>query len=174
MNSKVHRSTPTGTERWNELFQIDSDNWRKIFKAVPKLARENKSREFQFKFLHRIVVTKKELFRYGIKDNGYCLYCGELDSIEHTFIECQFTKCFVRQVVNWFNTSNNANFNPVSEEILFGLSKQHAAEGVVRKFSYTLLFMKYYIYSSKLNENPIIISEFINSVLFKYKIEKLN
>ena len=49
---------------------------------------------------HRIVVTKKELHRYGIKADDECLYCGEKDSIEHTFLNCQFVKIFVNSVMN--------------------------------------------------------------------------
>ena len=33
----------------------------------------------------------------GIKIDDECLYCGDKDSIEHTFIECPFTKSFVKQ-----------------------------------------------------------------------------
>ena len=64
----------------------------KHFISIKQVSRENKPREFQFKFLHRIVVTKKELCRFGIKDDSECLYCGEQDSIEHTFLDCSFTK----------------------------------------------------------------------------------
>ena len=42
--------------------------------------------EFQFQFLHRIIVSKKELFQFGIKSDINCLYCGESDSVNHTFI----------------------------------------------------------------------------------------
>jgi len=148
------------------------DSWSEFFKAVPKLSKENKLREFQFKFLHRIVVTKKELRRYGIKSDSDCSYCGELDSIEHTFIDCRFTKSFVGQAVEWFYFSSGTQFHPEIEETLFGLPKQHSAARVTRKFNYTLLFMKYYIYSSKLNDSSITLSEFINKINFKYKIEK--
>ena len=62
----------------------------KHFISIKQVPRENKLREFHFKFLHRIVVTKKELCRFGIKDDSECLYCGEQDSIEHTFADCFF------------------------------------------------------------------------------------
>ena len=55
------------------------------FLSIEQVSTEYKLREFQFKFLHRIVVTKKGLCRFGIKDDSECLYCGEQDLIEHTF-----------------------------------------------------------------------------------------
>ena len=42
--------------------------------------------------MHRIVVTKKELHRYGIKADDECLHCGEKNSIYHTFLNCRFLR----------------------------------------------------------------------------------
>ena len=44
--------------------------------------------EFQFQFLHRIIVSKKEGTQFGTKIDNNCLYCGESDSINHTFTSC--------------------------------------------------------------------------------------
>ena len=42
---------------------------------------------------------------------------------------------------------------------------------VIKKFNYTTLFMRYYIYSSKLNYKPISLHEFIDAVQQKYIFE---
>ena len=36
-----------------------------------------------------------------------CVYCWESDSIDHTFIDCQFTKSFTQEVLQWFNVNNS-------------------------------------------------------------------
>ena len=73
-----------------------------------RYCRENRVREFRFKFIHRIVVTKKELFLGLISTQIVTVYnCGDLDSIDHTFSECQFTKSFTQEVLQWFNTEND-------------------------------------------------------------------
>ena len=114
-----------------------------------------------------------ELKRFGIKSESNCLYCGESDSIDHTFLDCQFTSSFTCQVVGWFNATNNTSFNLEPKEIVFGLFKQSlAGHGAVRKFDYTLLYMMYYIYSNKLKESSMILSEFVNKINFIYKVEK--
>ena len=57
---------------------------------------EMKLKELQFKRLHRIVVTIKELLRLAkISADDEYLYCGDLDSIDHNFIHCHFTKVFM-------------------------------------------------------------------------------
>ena len=53
---------------------MNKTNWTNIFKSVQKTCRENRVREFHFKFIHRIVVTKKELFRFNIKSDSNKLY----------------------------------------------------------------------------------------------------
>jgi len=95
-------------------------------------------------------VTKGELFTYGIKRDDECCFCGGKDSIGHTFIHCSFTKSFVQKATLWFNTTNNSQISPNTEELLFGIITNSSGENnAINKFNYTTLFMRYYIYSSK-------------------------
>ena len=43
-----------------------------------------------------------------------------------------------------------------------------------KKFNYTILFMKYYLYTSKMHNQGIYLSIFVNKVLFKYRIESFS
>ena len=58
-----------------------------------KITWDNKLRQFCFKLLHRIVVTNKELKRFGIADYRKCVMCSENDSIEHArnYVTCPFS-----------------------------------------------------------------------------------
>jgi len=122
---RKYKDEQTGPKRWNKI-PVEKTNWRKIFKSVQKTCRENRLREFNFKFIHRIVVTKKELFRFNIKSDSNCIYCGEPDSIDHTFLDCQFTKSFTQEVLQWFNADNNSNFNLNTQDFL-RLSAWHSS-----------------------------------------------
>ena len=64
------------------------------FSHVKNICRDNKLREFYLKLLHRIVVTKRELFTYGIAENALCPRCKQNDSIIHTFCYCHRTTSF--------------------------------------------------------------------------------
>ena len=64
---------------------LDGVAWKGIFNSLKNTCKEVKLKEIQLKLIHRIVVIKKERFRYGIKTDDECLYCGEHDSIDHTF-----------------------------------------------------------------------------------------
>ena len=85
-NKKIHTRCQTGPTKWNQTMHLDGVAWKRIFNSLKNIRKESKLKEFQFKLIHRIVVTKKELFRYGIKTDDECLYCGDHDSIDHTFV----------------------------------------------------------------------------------------
>ena len=113
------------------------------------------------------MVTKKELFRFGVKEDDESLYCGDKDSIEHSFIECTFTKLFIQRVLNWFNQVNACKIPPTTEETLFGITTRSHDTTLIRKFNYTALFMRHYIHSCKLNSLAISIQNFISKLLSK-------
>ena len=150
---------------------VNKDRWTKIFKSSTTICKETKLKEFQFKLIHRTIVSKKELFRFGIKEDDDCIYCGEKDSIEHSLIDCTFTKWFTQKVLNWFNQVNESQISPTLEETLFGITASFQDPKVIRKFNYTTLFMRYYIYSNKLNNMVISIHEFISKITTKCNLE---
>ena len=108
LNVKIHTEDQTGPRRWSEKLSLNKDVWTRTLKSLKNICKETKLREFQFKLIHRTIVTKKELFRFGIKTDDECLYiyCGDKDSIEHPFIECVFTKLFTQNLLDWFNQVN--------------------------------------------------------------------
>ena len=66
LNAKTHNEDHTGPLRWSQNLSINSDTWGKIFKSLKNICKDTKLKEFQFKLIHRIIVTNKELFRFGI------------------------------------------------------------------------------------------------------------
>lgn len=170
---KTHIGSQAGPKRWSEILSLNDEHWTKIFKSIRELCKETKLKEFQFKFIHRIVVTKRELFKYGIKTDDECCFCGEKESIDHTFIHCSFTKSFVEKVILWFNTTYNSQFSPTIEELLFGMTSNLNEKSVTKKFNYITLFMRYYIYSCKLNNKPIVLRDFLNAVQQRDLIENI-
>ena len=173
LNVKTHNDDHTGPLRWSQNLSINSDTWSKIFKSLRSICKDTKLKEFQFKFTHRIIETNKELFRFGIRPDDECLYCGDKDSIEHTFIECPFTKTFVQRVVQWFNQTNICQIFPTTEEVLFGYFSSIWDARIKKKFNYTTLAMRQYIYANKTNSKAISVHEFIDKLLVKYNLENI-
>ena len=163
LNAKTHNEDHTGPLRWSQNLSINSDTWGKIFKSLKNICKDTKLKEFQFKLIHRIIVTNKELFRFAIKPDDKCLYCGDKDSIEHTFIECPFTKTFVKKVIQWFNQTNLCQILPTTEEVLFGIFSSTCDARIKKKFNYTTLAMRQYIYANKTNSKTISIPSLLTN-----------
>ena len=101
LNEKTHTAEHTGPRRWNEnlSMHMNEDSRKKAFTSLKNLCKEIKLREFQFTLIHRITVTKIELCRFGITPDDDCLYCGEKDSIDHSFKDCRFVIPFDTEVI---------------------------------------------------------------------------
>ena len=60
-NLKNHTEDQTGPKHWSEKLSLNKDIWTRILKSLKSISKEPKLKEFQFKLIHRMIVTKKEL-----------------------------------------------------------------------------------------------------------------
>ena len=60
----THTAKHKGPQKWDDYFSAKKDMWKERFASLKTLCKEPKLKEFQFKFIHRIIVTKRERFRY--------------------------------------------------------------------------------------------------------------
>ena len=162
--------------KWARDLQVDQIPLESYFGDIKTICKDNKLREFYFKLLHRIIVTKKELFLYGKEVNMLCRYCQMNDSIIHTLQNCSWTKQFFSEVIKWFNNENATSLGFSQTEIMFGTkaNPKNVELYFERKLNFTLLFAKYYLYNTKLTHGEISMSDFIVKVRHKYSLEGLN
>jgi len=76
-------------------------------------------------------------------------------------------------VVQWFNNCNQSSFTPSNQEYLFGIFS-NPANKELEKFNYTLLFAHYFIYTNKLHNNSLLITDFVSKISSKYRLENFN
>jgi len=134
LNDKTHTDNQTGVKWWSKSLSLNEDSWCRIFKSPKNVCKENKLKEFNFKFIHRIIVTNRESFKFGIKKDDECIYCGQNDSIDHTFIEFSFTKAFAKDILQWFNATNGCQITPTTE-MLFGVISDSCERKITKKFN---------------------------------------
>ena len=127
-------------KKWVKDLSLNNFNWKRAFTQISQVCKENKLREFNFKLLHRIIVTSKELQTYGIETNSKCLYCDEPDSVLHSYVECQHSQTFFSKVVACFSNMNDSRFSPTVIEKLFGIMEQGSNDRKLSKLNYCLLF----------------------------------
>ena len=130
--------------KWERDLQTDQTSLKTLFTRVKSVCKDNKLREF--KLLHRIVVTKKELFLFGKAEDTKCPYCEMNDSIIHTFHSCNWSQSFFLEVIKWFNKENVTSFSLSPTELLFGMRVDASSEesNIIRKLNFTFLYAKYY------------------------------
>ena len=61
--------------KWARDLLVDHIPLESCFGDIKTICKDNKLREFYFKFLHRTIVTKKELFLFGQENNMLCSFC---------------------------------------------------------------------------------------------------
>ena len=172
-NEKIELKAKT---KWARDLQVDQIPLESYFGDIKSICKDNKLREFYFKLLHRTIVSKKELFIYGIEDNMLCEWCQMNDSIIHSFQNCTLTKQFFSEVIKWFNNENATSLRFSQMEILFGrkIVGKNTESHFVKKLNFTLLYAKYYLYNNKLLRNEISMFDFIANLKQKYPLEGLS
>ena len=136
--------------------------------------KDNKLREFDYKILHRVLVTNKELKKFKIRNDDLCDQCKTPDSLEHTILRCPANVKFYHEILSWFNASHNTLINLSPEQIL----RQKYMPGPINdnlrcRLDVLILFIKKYVYSCKINVVPLNCTQFINNIKTQWKIERL-
>ena len=135
-----------------------------------KITRDNKLRQFYFKLLHRILVTNKELKCFGITDCVKCAMCGENDSIEHAFLECQSFLKLCDESLQWFNSVHNINFSLTPLQFFLNLPTPSTSlsNKQTKDLRRLLLYAKQYHYACITMKKKVDTSELI----IQLKIDK--
>ena len=76
--------------RWNKPLEesISREEIVSSLQWATSLTISTKLRDYQFRLMHKILPTNKELYRWKIVDSNICNFCAEVDSIEHTMFKC--------------------------------------------------------------------------------------
>ena len=162
--------------KWERDLQIDQESLKTFFSRSKCVCKDNKLKEFYFKLLHRIVVTKKELFLFGLAEDAKCPYCEMNDSIIHTFHSCNWSQLFFLEVIKWFNKENVTSVGLLPTELIFGMKVDTSSKesNIIRKLNFTFLYAKYYLYNQKLMHGEISVNEFVANLKYRFIFVKLS
>jgi len=166
-------SEPTGIKKWKEKFPNNFIDWKSNFARIYQITKDNKLRQFLFKILHRVIITKKELKKFNIATDDLCNLCSKTDSIFHTFLECDPSISIYSRTIKWFNDIHKLNVNLSAEQILFNLTDGIASLSSIqkRRLDLLLLLMKHYVYSCKVFSKKPNIFELQTKLQMQWKIE---
>ena len=131
--------------KWEENIQKHID-WKKIYQLPYKSTLDVTLRNFQYKFLHRIIPTNTFLFKCKLSDTNLCDFChNSIENIDHLFWECTKIQTILSMLHTWLN-SIGIMFNLSKEILFFGELKINLHSNMI---NFILILMKYYIFKTK-------------------------
>jgi hypothetical protein len=137
-------------QKWNRILNIDitMTQWLNYFQHIYKTTCSTKYQFFQFRLLHGTLVTKENLFKWGIKDNDLCTFCEEeIEDIKHIFLDCEIIKIFWNKLKSWLKKKLSLVIDFKAEDLLFGSLHED-----LLLIDMIFLVAKQYIYSCKHEE----------------------
>ena len=156
-------------ERWETVFENNNIEWKNVFKTPHTTTVDSKLRNFQYKYIMRIVRTNKDLFKFKLVNSTLCDFCNQAsESRYHLFWECSHVQELWRQISNIFLT-NNITIQLSYETISFGTLTQRK---YTTPINYIILLAKYYIFRSKCLKENLTFTHFKRYLIDKIRTEQ--
>ena len=128
---------PTGIKAWKVNYADTFTEWKNKFYFIYQSTRDNKLRQFSFKF--------------RLTGDATCIFCPNSDSIEHTSLDCSEIKSFYSEALVWLNRVNDTEINLSNEQITFNeIPDFHQLSEYLRhRLHLFVILLKQYVYSCK-------------------------
>ena len=153
-----------------QFFEEDYLNWKEIYSLPYQVAHDTKSREFQYKLLHRYLATNDFLNKIGISSSPRCSLCdGADESLEHLFVSCLITQSFWAEVIKWCSNRGVVINHLSAKDILFGI-KVHKDNLFI---NHILLVGKQYIYNCRCTKTNPCLRVFLARLNNVYQLETI-
>ena len=119
----------TSEEKIIEIFALEPNNVRNIYKLPFLVTIETKMRAFQFKISHLIFYTNEMLYERKMIDSPLCTFCQRHnETLLHLFVSCDYVKPLwssIEQIMGYkfkeseklfgcFSTMKNKQFDVLS------------------------------------------------------------
>lgn len=158
--------------KWEQDLGEANINWKKVYQNIFKATIDTKLRNFQYKYITRIIPTNKKLLKFNIKPSNLCDFCSmHVETLRHLFWECQHIQNFWRELSNHLNSINftiDINYKAIS----LGLYEERNFHTKYAKI-YIILSAKYYIFKKKCNAEIPNANQYISQLKQRIEIEKI-
>ena len=157
--------------KWNEQFSDETLQWKNIYLTVFKSTNDIKLRNFQYKYLMRIVPTNQFLTKCNIVGTALCELCSmEIETVSHLFWECAHVQQFWTSVADLLRVCDS-NINITVKTITFGICQSKPkCDAIVINF--IIFLAKYFIFQNKQNKKVPNMHVFKYYLSNRIKIEK--
>ena len=159
---------PTAVMRWNDIYEINEEDWVSIFRVPYACSKDTYLQSFQFRIIHRIFPCNKWLHTLKIIDSDLCEHCEIPDSIEHYLFSCNKVGNFWGELEKWYNHVSDTKVVLTLKHVIFGLYYDIKDFSVI---NYIIMLGKQYIRRQKYKDSPICVINFLVHLRTKLDIE---
>ena len=136
--------------------------------SIPfNITKSTKLQNLQFRITHRFFPTKRYLCVRSVVDDPFCDHCGEIETIQHLFLECEPVRQFWNGLVERINPKLEVRqrFNINKKNVIFGsLTASPIANFIV-------LYAKQFIVTQRFQDQEVTLNKFVSSFEKMYQIE---
>ena len=149
---KRQYTVPAGVRAWQKSTQYEPDDydfWSETFQNIRRTTKESKLQVFQHKLIHRIIPTKKFLFRAKLTESPNCTSCDNTEeTIEHLFWDCPTIRNIWVQLINLFNSVEEEELpNDNLALCMFGV---YSRKPTIVRWNYVTLVLRFYVYKCRI------------------------
>ena len=126
LTKELYEKPEKSLRKWKEELQLEeeTDNIILRFKHLYSATTATKTREFQFRLLHRCLGINSKLFEWGIKDSSICDLCGkERETYIHLFCTCEKVTNLWQEIRQWAQQNTGQELDLSPSEIILGNNK---------------------------------------------------
>ena len=144
---------------FSEQYNIDDDEWKKIYLLPHSFKLSNKAKEIHYKILHNYVATGNLMYKMKIINSPRCNFCDLYkQTSQHLFFDCTHVKNFWFRISDLLRDEYGIFINITLKDVLFG----HVTILNYELINKILIYAKLYIYNCKCQEKDLVLNSFIN------------
>ena len=145
------------------------EDWSFIYCIPFSVTKDTKLQDFQYKLIHRILITNSFLCKCGLKETELCTFCTETkESLVHIFWEYNYVRNFWLTIGNFLKICGvSLSFN--AKDIILCLTEHSSAQGTINN---VLIILKYYAYICRCKCSALNLEGGLEFLKYAISIEK--
>ena len=158
-------------DRWalNGLI-LPLETYTKLFGSLHSSIKDTKLKDFQYRLLLGKLVTNKDLFEWGKRENPLCTFCeNSIETTTHLLVECTYSNKIWSELVQLCNNEEITTDFSV-ENIIVNLLHENANHIV----NYIVLIIKQYLYRKRCQGRKPCCTEVLREIDQHYMVEMCN
>ena len=166
---------PTSIENLekNLGIEIEKQLWQSFFVRVRKYTKNRHYRVLQYKVIHNIHNTKKNLKKWGIKPDDICDLCYQevIENNDHYFLGCSFNHRILQSLTQKIMNILEVNIKITDVEYITGLWITEQYDKTLRLIDKIMFYCRIFIILSRRRNRKINLLSVTNFFIEEFNLE---